>query len=119
MTDETKMNATSDSLDELIKQIDHINIIAAELYKLRNDNMFRFLSKNARNELLNGLMEKSGSVEDAAKAAHRVLKKIKRERLPEEVADLLLCDHRRHAIAFAPVVVGVPVSEDDDRDLNK
>lgn len=111
MNNETKQ---TDALDELIIQISHLQDIADTLYKLRNDNMFRFLSKNARNALLDGLMEKSGSVEDAAKATHRAIKKVKRERLPDEVADLLLADLRHHAIAFAPIVTGVPADDVDE-----
>lgn len=115
----TNVTKQIDALDELIHQIDNLSDIASALYKLRNDNMFRFLSKDTRNKFLDGLMEKSGAVEDAAKAAHRAIKKIKRERLPDEVADLLLRDLRHHAIVATPVVVGVPASEDDDPDLNK
>lgn len=110
MTNETKQ---TDALDELIKQLGQLDRITSSLYKLRNDNMFRFLSKDARNSLLDGLMEKSGAVEDAAKATHRALKKIKRERLPEEVADMLLAGLRHEAIAYVPVVTGVPVTDDE------
>jgi hypothetical protein len=95
----------NEALNELLEQFDKLTGIIDELYKLKRDNMFRYLSKNARNTLLTGLMESSGAVEDAAKATYRAIKKVKRERLPEEVADLLLVGNRNEAIAFAPVVI--------------
>jgi hypothetical protein len=71
--------------------------------------MFRYLSKDGRNKLLLGLMESSGAVEDAAKATYRSFKKVKRERIPEGVADLLLFGNISEAIAYSPVITGTPV----------
>jgi hypothetical protein len=100
-------------LQDLIIQIEDLVFIVERIARLRDDNLFRFLSKQSRNELLQGLVEKSGSVDDAAKAAHRSLKKIKRERLPENIADLLLSGQRQHAVAAAVTVSGNPVSESE------
>ena len=102
------------ALAELNAQLDDLTSIVVQINKLRADNLFRFLSKQARNQLLTGLMEKSGAVEDSARAAYRALKKTKRERLPEEVADLLLAGRRELAIACNPSVTGQPTTNEAD-----
>ena len=105
------VNTQNDALKELVKQVEKLNFIVNQLNKTHNhDNMFRFLSKNARNELLAGIMETSGAVEDAAKATYRSMKRVKRERLPEEVADLMLVNRRDDALAFMPTVTRTPTS---------
>ena len=101
------------ALDELIDQLYNLNEITDKLYVLKRDNILRYLSKNARNKLLIGLMESSGAVEDAAKATYRSIKKVKRERIPEEVADLLLAGHRYEAIAYDPVIAGTPPTNEE------
>ena len=109
MTDQDKDTYHDAALGELNAQLDDLNSIVAQINKLRSDNLFRFLSKVSRNELLTALMEKSGSVEDAARAAFRSLKKIKRQRLPDEIADLLLSGRRDLAIVANPYVIGAPI----------
>ena len=116
MTDQVQENPPIQddiALAELIAQLDDLNTIVEQISKLRSDNLFRFLSKAARNQLLDGLMEKSGAVEDAARAAFRSIKKIKRERLPEEVADLLLAGRRELAIVCKPQVTGIAPDIDE------
>jgi hypothetical protein len=102
------------ALIELAAQLDDLNAIVNEIIKLRGDNLFRYLSKTTRNTLLNDLIEKSGAVEDASRAAFRAIKKIKRERLPEEVADLLLSGRRNLAIICKPQVNGTPIIDSND-----
>jgi hypothetical protein len=104
------INQENAALNELIDQLNNLDRLVADLNSLNNDNMFRYLSKNARNKLMTGLMESSGAVEDAAKATYRSFKKVKRERIPEEVADLLLAGNLDAAIAYAPVVTGTQAS---------
>lgn len=94
------------ALAELNDQLDDLNALVGKINKLRANNLFRFLSKSTRNHLLDGLMEKSGSVEDSARAALRALKKIKREPLPPEVADFLLAGRMDLAVASNPQIVG-------------
>lgn len=98
----------NDALTELNIQLQSLTNIVDKINDLQRDNLFRYLSKNARNALLVGLMEKSGAVEDAAKATYRSIKKGKRERLPESVADLLITNERLDAIACNPFVTGTP-----------
>lgn len=102
------------ALAELCTQLDDLNMIVGRIRNLRGNNLFRFLSKTTRNQLLDGLMEKSGSVEDAARAVFRSIKKVKRERLPEEVADLLLAGRRDLAVICKPQVTGTPTVVDDE-----
>jgi len=78
------------ALAELVAQLEDLNETVNTIVRLRSNNIFRFLSKPARNTLIYGMLEKAGSVEDAAKAAFRSIKKNKRERLPEEVADAMI-----------------------------
>jgi hypothetical protein len=107
MTEDTTKNPQDDvALAELNAQLDDLNALVVRINQLRGDNMFRYLSKNSRNALLGSLMEKSGSVEDAARATFRALKKVKRERLPEEVADFLLAGRRDLALVCSPQVTG-------------
>lgn len=107
MTDQDTYNDAA--LGELNAQLDDLNAVVAQINRLRADNLFRFLSKAARNELMTALMDKSGAVEDAARAAFRALKKNKRQRLPDEIADLLLSGRRDLAIVANPEIIGAPV----------
>ena len=100
------LNQENAALNELVNQLYKLSEIVNGLNKLKKDNMFRYLSKNARNKLLLDMMETSGAVEDAAKATYRSIKKVKRERMPEEVSDLLLTGDLHAAIACNPVVTG-------------
>jgi hypothetical protein len=103
-----------DALTELMNQALELNVIIETLRVLKRDNMFRYLSKQSRNELLNDLMETSGAVEDASKATVRAFKKIKRERVPDMVIDFLLGDYREAAIAFVPEITGTPVTPEHE-----
>ena len=78
------------ALRELEKQLNILTETVATIIRLRDENMFRFLSKKSRNELTVRMVETAGSVDDAAKAAFRALKKHKRIRVPEELTDLLI-----------------------------
>jgi hypothetical protein len=98
------------ALLELETQMLKMADILSTLLPLYDDNMFRYLSKQSRNELLNDLMEVSGAVEDATKASVRVFKKIKRERVPDVVVDFLLADDYNSARDFVP--------ESDSSDLS-
>lgn len=107
MTEDTTPTTQDDvALAELNAQLDDLNAIVVQINKLRGDNLFRFLSKASRNDLLGSLMEKSGTVEDSSRAVFRSLKKVKRERMPEEVADFLLAGRRDLAIICNPQVTG-------------
>jgi hypothetical protein len=78
------------ALAELVAQLESLNETVNAIVRLRSNNVFRFLSKPTRNTLIYGMLEQAGVVEDAAKAAFRSIKKNKRVRLPEEVADALI-----------------------------
>lgn len=84
------VDADDVALQELVAQLDDLNTVVNQLVRLRGNNVFRFLSKPARNSLIYGMLEKAGNVEDAAKAAFRSIKKNKREPLPTELADILV-----------------------------
>lgn len=79
-----------DAISEVSAQLNALNDTINKINLLYSEGMFKYLSKNARNELLNELIEHVGAFEDASKAAVRTLKKIKRERLPESISDLLV-----------------------------
>jgi len=97
------------AVEELIAQTEELINVINQIHRARSENFFKFLSKQTRNALLQGLLEKSGAVEDAAKATVRALKKgSKRERLPEEIADMLLLGQRQAASACVPTVTGKP-----------
>jgi len=101
-----------EALQELVAQMEDLQSVVDTIVRLRSDNLFRYLSKPARNILLSGLIEKSGTVEDAAKATYRAIKKTKRENLPDEIADLLLTGRKDLAIVVSPFVTGTaPIIE--------
>lgn len=115
MTEATQAPLGDDvALQELVDQVNDLNGIVDQIVRLRSDGFFRYLSKQSRNTLLHGLLEKSADVHDAAKAAFRTVKKIKRERLPEEIADLLLAGNRQTAMAAAPLITGKAPETDAD-----
>lgn len=64
--------------------------LAEALVSLQSEDLFKSLSKKTRNELLEALLEKSREIEEASRATHRALKHVKRERLPEDLADDLI-----------------------------
>ena len=78
------------ALRELEKQLNILTDTVATIVRLREENVLRFLSKKARNDLTIRMVETSGSVDDAAKAAFKALKKHKRIRVPEELTDMLI-----------------------------
>lgn len=75
MTEETQAPLGDDvALQELVDQLSDLNGIVDQIVRLRSDGgFFRYLSKNSRNALLHGLIEKSADVHDAAKAAFRTV----------------------------------------------
>lgn len=96
------------ALQELALQLEDLNSIVNQIIKMRSDNMFRFLSKKSRNEILDSMIEKTGAVEDASKAAVRSIRKTKRIPLPDEIADLLIANRRHIAVAAMPDISGSP-----------
>ena len=68
---------------------DLLNLVT-QIQRLQENGFFQYASKKTRNELLNGLLDKAGSVDETAKVAFRALKKVKRQHVPEEIVDALL-----------------------------
>lgn len=66
--------------------LDHVT----QIQRLQENGFFQYTSKKARNELLNGLLEKVDSLDETAKVAFRTLKKVKRQHVPEDIVDALL-----------------------------
>lgn len=60
------------------------------LQRLRDDGFFKHISKGRRNELLHGIVEAADKNRDLARAVQQSMKKIKRERIAEEVLDKIL-----------------------------
>ena len=76
-----------DKLTALLEQtLENVKTISV----LRKHDMFRFLSKKARNDLMLEMRENGASIEELAKGAFTALKKNKRVRVPDEVVDALL-----------------------------
>lgn len=65
---------------------DHIQKIRL----MQENGFFKFASKPTRNALLTGLLDQVSAMEETTKVAFRSLKKVKRERVPDEVVDTLL-----------------------------
>ena len=65
---------------------DHIQKIRL----MQENGFFKYASKPTRNEMLTGILERAGALEETAKVAFRTLKKVKRVRVPDEVVDNLL-----------------------------
>lgn len=78
------------AINELYASACTYSVLINQLKLLLEANQFRHLSKAKRNEMLDALLNQAGELEDAAKAAHRGLKKVRREHLPDDVADALI-----------------------------
>ena len=82
--------------------------------ELRDDKMFRFLSKPARNALIQDMIELSECVYDSAKRARNLLKKDKRVRVPDEIIDLLIKSDLVKARAVSDVFSTTSTDDSDE-----
>jgi len=71
-------------LDKTLKEFQDKVAILRDLHKAGN---FKYLSKKSRNELLMRLIEGSSEIKDASVGTFRVLKKVKRQRVPDKLVD--------------------------------
>jgi hypothetical protein len=99
-------------IQDLVDNVTDLVFVVDQIKRLHDDGLFKYLSKASRNSLMQGLLDKAGAVDEITKVAFRSLKKIKRERVPEEVVDLLIAGDRNRAVAFRPTVTGNPPISD-------
>lgn len=78
------------ALADLREKVSDLHNSVSFLEGMRDDGFFKYLSKQRRNDLLNRLMDDAEVIRELIRAAHGGLKKIKRERIPEEVLDQLI-----------------------------
>ena len=78
------------ALADLCEKVDLLYGSALEMQRVRDDGFFKYLSKPHRNKLMTSLIEQSDEVRDLTRAVVNGLKKIKRERIPEDMLDMLL-----------------------------
>ena len=83
---------------------------------LREKKMFRFLSKNQRNQLINNVVELTECLFDSAKRTRQLIKKDKRQRTPDEIIDLLLMKNRASAESLSSIYGAQPEVGDADED---
>jgi hypothetical protein len=88
------------SLKDLVDRINELSNVANTLLELRQEDMFRFLSKKSRNDLVQRLLEHSDEVLEASRASFRNLKRDKRVRVPDEVTDLMILGKRDAAVTI-------------------
>ena len=102
-----------DKLTALLEQtLENVKTISV----LRKHDMFRFLSKKARNDLMLEMRENGASIEELAKRAFTALKKNKRVRVPDEVVDALLVGNDEQAKTISKIFTSVNQEEDEDED---
>jgi len=65
---------------------DHIQRIRL----MQENGFFKYASKECRNEMLDSLLKQVDVLDETTKVAFRSLKKIKRERVPDNLVDSLL-----------------------------
>lgn len=105
MTQDTTADATPDTpqtgqavetsplakmVEELTDKIGNYNLKVSIIMRLVDDDQFKLLSKQGRNALMNGMLDDVADLEELTKTFHRALKKVKRERVPEEIIDEML-----------------------------
>lgn len=78
------------ALADLRESADQFLTQVIMLQRLRDDGFFKHVSKPRRNELLQGLLETADTNRETARAVYSSMKKIKRERISEELVDKLL-----------------------------
>ena len=103
MTD-TITNQTPAANDEMGPSTADVDVVLNDLEMMSNDlsdhiqglrlmqenGFFKYASKDCRNELLDGMIKKVDTIDETAKVAFRALKKVKRERVPDNLVDTLL-----------------------------
>lgn len=57
---------------------------------MQENGFFKFASKDCRNELLDGMLSRVDTLDETTKVAFRALKRVKRERVPNQIVDSLL-----------------------------
>ena len=77
-------------LNDLEQMADDFFAHVQRIRMLQENGFFKFASKNSRNEMMSAMVDQSRDLEELSKVAFRSLKKVKRERVPEEVVDNLL-----------------------------
>ena len=77
-------------LNDLEQMADDFFAHVQRIRMLQENGFFKFASKNTRNEMMSAMVDQSRDLEELSKVAFRSLKKVKRERVPEEVVDNLL-----------------------------
>lgn len=77
-------------LNDLEQMADDFFAHVQRIRMLQENGFFKFASKNSRNEMMSAMVDQSRDLEELSKVAFRSLKKVKRERVPEEVVDSLL-----------------------------
>jgi hypothetical protein len=86
----SEINPLDQTLFKLTANTDALVSIIGQLTDLQRSGNFKYASKIARNALLHGLLDQVDEVSGAAKEAVQQLKKVKRERVPDQVVDVLL-----------------------------
>ena len=77
-------------LNDLEQMADDFFAHVQRIRMLQENGFFKFASKNSRNAMMSAMVDQSRDLEELSKVAFRSLKKVKRERVPEEVVDNLL-----------------------------
>ena len=96
-TDDSKSMPVDVAVQTLVDTIDDLATTVNTIQTALSNGMFKYLSKGTRNELFDKLLEQAGATEDTTKAVFRQLKKVKRERIPEQLTDNLIVGVRPHA----------------------
>ena len=92
------VNQLHESLDELADIIEKSYFRIASIRGLVKSDVFKYISKGARNTMLTELMDSSADIMDGTKNIHKLLRKIKRERPPEAIVDKSLIDNSDNEI---------------------
>lgn len=86
-------NQALKNLVMLITEIQKLNRTSAALIELLGNNNFKYLSKNARFEIMNQYIDSCSIINDLTKVSLKRLKKIKRTKVPEKLLDRMIYPH--------------------------
>lgn len=87
---EVQPEAPDIAVQSLVDTIDELATVVTIIQRALGDGLFKHLSKDARNKLFNGMLNRASDVHDATKAVFHLLKKIKREPLPDNIRDAMI-----------------------------
>ena len=99
-----EVNHVPAALAGLCDTLNQLCSVVATVVALQEEHMFRYLSKDKRNELLDAMHDLSADVTLSGKASFKAMKKVRRCKVPEQVVDSLLFEDWEAAVNFKGLV---------------